>query len=54
MKPEIKFKQTCFLLLPLLIAQVGVAQMPQLLAAQGAIAPLDESISRVGIASVHA
>ncbi|BAY45140.1 hypothetical protein SAMD00079811_27420 [Scytonema sp. HK-05] len=39
MKPEIKFKQTCFLLLPLVIAQVGVAQMPQLLAAQGAIAP---------------
>jgi hypothetical protein len=38
MKPELKFKQACFLLLPLLIAQVGVAQMPQLLAAQGVIA----------------
>lgn len=38
MKPEIKFKQTCFLVLPLLIAQVGIAQMPQLLAAQRVIA----------------
>ncbi|KAB8317395.1 DUF3455 domain-containing protein [Tolypothrix campylonemoides VB511288] len=38
MKPEIKLKQRCFLLLPLVIAQVGVAQMPQLEAAQGAIA----------------
>ncbi|MBW4597433.1 MAG: DUF3455 domain-containing protein [Brasilonema angustatum HA4187-MV1] len=29
MKLEMKCKQICFLLLPLLIAQVGVAQTPQ-------------------------